>query len=156
MRVHILCSMCTLCSSASFAQQPAAQTPPPPKLVAGSADVTAMIAKAKTERKPDHANYVQPIVRHALYTANLEYRVAASTRPRRGMNAGPSSQCRHSTTGSERFRRPDAERRRIAKLLREHGIHLNVEPRTMNCERRPYELPYLLVADPTALRAAAF
>jgi mannose-6-phosphate isomerase-like protein (cupin superfamily) len=52
-----------------YAQQPAAKT------FTGSADVTAMIAKAKNERKPDQANFIQPLLQAAPYTANLEYRV---------------------------------------------------------------------------------
>ena len=81
MRARILCTILTLCSSTVSAQQPAAQSPPPPKLFAGSADVMAMIAKAKAERKPDQANYAQPIVRLAPYTANLEHRVAGVNAP---------------------------------------------------------------------------
>ena len=58
-----------------FAQQPAAQTAPPPtKLFTSSSDVTAMIAKAKAERKPDQANFVQPLLTLAPYSGNLEYR----------------------------------------------------------------------------------
>ena len=81
MRARVFCTIFTLCSSAAIAQQPAAQTPPPPKLFAGAGDVTAMIAKAKAERKPDQANFVQAIVRLAPYTANLEYRVAGVNAP---------------------------------------------------------------------------
>jgi mannose-6-phosphate isomerase-like protein (cupin superfamily) len=78
----MFCTIFTLFSSAALAQQPAAQNPPPAaKLFAGSADVTAMIAKAKSERKPDQANFVQPIVRLAPYAANLEYRVAGVNAP---------------------------------------------------------------------------
>ena len=58
-----------------------AQAPPAPKLFAGAGDVTAMIAKAKAERKPDQANFVQPIVRLAPYSANLEYRVGSVVAP---------------------------------------------------------------------------
>ncbi|MBI3399835.1 MAG: cupin domain-containing protein [Acidobacteria bacterium] len=43
--------------------------------------MTAMIAKAKSERKPDQANFSQPIVRLAPYNANLEYRVAGLNAP---------------------------------------------------------------------------
>ena len=65
-----------------FAQAPA--TPPPvPKLFAAAADVTALIANARKERKPDQANFVQPILQLAPYNANLEYRVA-------GVNANAS------------------------------------------------------------------
>ena len=70
-----------LASSSGFAQAPA--TPPAPKLFASAADVTALIAKAKQERKPDQANFAQPIVQLAPYNANLEYRVA-------GINANAS------------------------------------------------------------------
>jgi mannose-6-phosphate isomerase-like protein (cupin superfamily) len=52
-----------------FAQQPAAKT------FTSAADVAAMIAKAKNERKADQANFVQPLLQSAPYTVNLEYRV---------------------------------------------------------------------------------
>jgi len=82
MRACVFCTIFTLFSSAAIAQQPAAQNPPPPaKLFAGSADVTAMIAKARSERKPDQANFVQPLVRLAPYNANLEYRVSGVNAP---------------------------------------------------------------------------
>lgn len=68
----------------AFSSLALAQTAPPsPKLFASSAEVTAMIAKAKAERRPDQPNYSQPIVRLAPYSANLEYRVA-------GLNANAS------------------------------------------------------------------
>jgi mannose-6-phosphate isomerase-like protein (cupin superfamily) len=66
-------------SAPAWAQQPAA----PPKLFVPAADLAAMIAKAKRERKPDQANFTQPIVQAAPYSANLEYRVA-------GVNANAS------------------------------------------------------------------
>jgi len=82
MRAYVLGTIFTLISSATLAQQPAAQgAAPVAKLFAGSADVTAMIAKAKAERKPDQANFVQPIVQLAPYTANLEYRAAGVNAP---------------------------------------------------------------------------
>lgn len=82
MRVHVFVAVLTLCSSAALAQQPAAQgAAPAAKLFAGSADVTAMIAKAKSERKPDQPNFIQPIVQLAPYNANLEYRVAGVKAP---------------------------------------------------------------------------
>lgn len=55
------------------AQPPAAAQP---KLFLPDADVKALIARAQRERKPDQANFVQPIVELAPYRANLEYRVA--------------------------------------------------------------------------------
>jgi len=82
MRARLLCTIFTMASSAALAQQPAAPAAAPsPKLFAASADVTAMIAKAKKERKPDQANFVQPIVQLAPYNANLEYRVAGVAAP---------------------------------------------------------------------------
>jgi mannose-6-phosphate isomerase-like protein (cupin superfamily) len=74
--------MFMLVASAGLAQQPAPQNPASaPRLFAGSADVTAMIAKAKSERKPDQPNFVQPIVQLAPYNANLEYRAAGVSAP---------------------------------------------------------------------------
>ncbi|HJZ74598.1 MAG TPA: cupin domain-containing protein [Vicinamibacterales bacterium] len=76
MRARLIATILTLFSSAALAQQPAAPAAAPsPKLFAGAGDVTAMIAKAKSERKPDQANFVQPIVSLAPFNANLEYRV---------------------------------------------------------------------------------
>jgi mannose-6-phosphate isomerase-like protein (cupin superfamily) len=66
-----------LVSASTFAQAPA--TPPAPKLFAAAGDVTALIANAKKERKPDQANFAQPILQLAPYNANLEYRVAGPT-----------------------------------------------------------------------------
>ena len=82
MRKHLLFSILTLYSSAALAQQPAAQgAAPAAKLFAGSADVTAMMAKAKSERKADQPNFIQPIVQLAPYIANLEYRVGGVKAP---------------------------------------------------------------------------
>ena len=53
----------------------------PPKTFASAAEVEAMINKAKNERKPDQANFIQQIVRLAPYNANLEYRVAGVDTP---------------------------------------------------------------------------
>jgi mannose-6-phosphate isomerase-like protein (cupin superfamily) len=58
-------------AAVALAQQPAAKT------FTGSADVAAMIQKAKNERKPDQANFMQPLLQAAPYTVNLEYRVKA-------------------------------------------------------------------------------
>ena len=54
----------------------AAAQPPAMKTFASSADVAAMIAKAKAERKPDQPLFAQPILQLAPYTASLEYRGA--------------------------------------------------------------------------------
>jgi mannose-6-phosphate isomerase-like protein (cupin superfamily) len=71
MRWLLVATMCVGSVSMAFGQQP-----PTPQLFASSAEVTAMIAKAKAERRSDQANYTQPILRLAPYSANLEYRVA--------------------------------------------------------------------------------
>jgi len=51
------------------AQQPSMKT------YSSAADVAAMVAKAKNERKPDQPNYIQQILQAAPYNVNLEYRV---------------------------------------------------------------------------------
>ena len=83
MRVVVRGFVVMMCSQALLAQAPAAQAPPAPKLFTSAGDLTAMIATAKKERKPDQANFTQPILRLAPYNANLEYRVA-------GINANAS------------------------------------------------------------------
>ena len=55
--------------------------PPPARLFAAAADVKALIAKARAERRPDQPNFVQPIVTLAPYNANLEYRVGNLAAP---------------------------------------------------------------------------
>jgi mannose-6-phosphate isomerase-like protein (cupin superfamily) len=66
-------------ASSVMAQQPASPNPAPSlKTFASSADVAALIAKAKRERKPDQANYAQPILQLAPYNVSLEYRAAVA------------------------------------------------------------------------------
>ena len=82
MRAYVSFTIVTLFSSVAFAQQPPAQgAAPAAMLFASSADVAALVAKAKSERKPDQANFVQPLVRLAPYNANLEYRVSGVNAP---------------------------------------------------------------------------
>ncbi|MEQ1867747.1 MAG: cupin domain-containing protein, partial [Micropepsaceae bacterium] len=57
---------------------PAAPSPAAMKLFASSADVAALIAKARAERKPDQALISQRIVELAPYNVNLEYRAAVA------------------------------------------------------------------------------
>ncbi len=64
-------------ASGLFAQQTAT------KAFTSAADVAAMMAKAKSERKPDQANFIDVLLRSAPYTADLEYRV-------RGVDTPPS------------------------------------------------------------------
>jgi mannose-6-phosphate isomerase-like protein (cupin superfamily) len=66
----------------AVAQQPNQQrTQQPDKTFTSAADVEAMIAKAKTERKSDQANFLQPLLRLSPYAVNLEYRVEGVDTP---------------------------------------------------------------------------
>jgi len=77
MRTAVIVFALGLMPGSVFAQQaaPAAQAL---KTFASSADVTALIAKAKATRKPDQANLIQPLLQLAPYTANLEYRAGVA------------------------------------------------------------------------------
>ncbi len=68
---------------AAFVSKAEAQqaAPPIPKLFSSSADVTAMIAKARAERRPDQPNFTQPILQLAPYNANLEHRIGGVNAP---------------------------------------------------------------------------
>jgi len=70
MRIFVIVLAATLAASL-MAQQPAA-----PKTFASAADVAALMAKAKSDRKQDQANFIQQILTLAPYNANLEYRAA--------------------------------------------------------------------------------
>jgi mannose-6-phosphate isomerase-like protein (cupin superfamily) len=59
------------------AQQPAAPSAAAMRSYLASADVKALIAKAKAERKSDQPILVQPLLQLTPYSLNLEYRVAA-------------------------------------------------------------------------------
>ena len=59
-----------LLAAVAGAQQPA------DKIVATNAEIMAMVAKAKKERKPDQPTFAQPLLALAPYGANLEYRAA--------------------------------------------------------------------------------
>ena len=67
----------TLLTMAAMAQQsaapPAAQAM---KMFTSSADITALIAKAKSERTANQPIVAEPILRLAPYAANLEYRAS--------------------------------------------------------------------------------
>jgi mannose-6-phosphate isomerase-like protein (cupin superfamily) len=78
-RVVMIAAICgAVVAAPSLRAQSAA---PPAKLFSASADVKAMIARAKAERKPDQPNFSQPIVTLAPYNANLEYRVSGLNAP---------------------------------------------------------------------------
>ena len=59
-----------------FAAQVYAQSAPDMQSMASAADVAALIAKAKRDRKPDQPTFIQPLLKFAPYTASLEYRAA--------------------------------------------------------------------------------
>jgi mannose-6-phosphate isomerase-like protein (cupin superfamily) len=79
MRTVLIVLGLALVSSAASAQQSAAQNPVQTmKIFASSADVAALVAKAKSERKGDQALFAQPLLQLAPIVANLEYRVATA------------------------------------------------------------------------------
>jgi len=63
---------CTIAASAIWAQQPA----PPTKTYSSSADVAALLAKAKADHKEGQPTVIERILTLAPYGANLEYRTA--------------------------------------------------------------------------------
>lgn len=66
----------TLCAATAIAQQPGGQQATMMKLFSSAADVEALIAKAKTDRKGNQPTVIEPLLRLAPYNANLEYRAA--------------------------------------------------------------------------------
>ena len=54
----------------------AQNAPPPDKIFSTSGDITALIAKAKQDRKGDAPNTIETILSLAPYRAQLEYRTA--------------------------------------------------------------------------------
>jgi mannose-6-phosphate isomerase-like protein (cupin superfamily) len=79
MRAIIIGLTVALVSVSVHAQQVAQNPAQAMKTFTSSADVAALIAKARSERKPGQALIAQPIVQLAPYTASLEYRAAVST-----------------------------------------------------------------------------
>ena len=63
-------------SAALMAQQPGPQAPQAPKLYSSAADVAALIAKSKNDRKDGQATVTQRILQLAPYNASLEYRAS--------------------------------------------------------------------------------
>ena len=78
MRAHLITIALMVITALAVAQQPAKQgkQPPATKTYVSAADVTAMMGKAKNERKQDQANFIQSLLNLAPYSANLEYRGA--------------------------------------------------------------------------------
>ena len=65
-----------LVSSSTFAQQPAPAAAA--RTMVSAADVAAMIAKAKVDRKPEQALLAQSMIRLDQYNVSLEYRAAVA------------------------------------------------------------------------------
>ena len=80
MRATLIVSILVVCAAAvAAAQQPAAPAANPAaaiKTFCSSADVQALIAKAKSERKDGQPIVVERVVQLAPYSANLEYRAS--------------------------------------------------------------------------------
>jgi mannose-6-phosphate isomerase-like protein (cupin superfamily) len=77
MRAILLSLAFMLVTAGAMAQQPATQPPAPTiKTYTSSADVEALIAKAKAERKEGQGNFSQRLLELAPYNVNLEYRAA--------------------------------------------------------------------------------
>ncbi len=74
MRFIALALAATLLSAGAFAQS----TPAVMKTFAGNADIPALIAKAKADRKGDQPLVIVPMASVAPYNINLEYRPGTS------------------------------------------------------------------------------
>jgi mannose-6-phosphate isomerase-like protein (cupin superfamily) len=66
----------TLLTAAAVAQQPAAPAAQAMKTYTSAADITALIAKARSDRKGNAPTTTENILRLAPYNASLEYRAA--------------------------------------------------------------------------------
>ena len=73
MRTAIAALALIASSSLAFAQAP---NPAASRTMVSAADVAAMMAKAKADRKPDQANLAQSMIQLAPYNVSLEYRGA--------------------------------------------------------------------------------
>lgn len=72
-----LCGTLTALTLLLAAGPSAAQTPAPEtRLFSSSAEIEAMIARAKATIRPDQPNLTQPLLQFAPYRASLEYRQA--------------------------------------------------------------------------------
>ena len=75
MRTALATAVLIAASSVAFAQQPT-PNPAASRTMVSAADVAAMMAKAKAERKTDQANLAQSMIQLAPYNVSLEYRGA--------------------------------------------------------------------------------
>jgi mannose-6-phosphate isomerase-like protein (cupin superfamily) len=81
MRIFSIVTVVGIAAMAMAQQSNQQRAPQPDKTFTSAADVEAMIAKAKSERKPDQPNFNQPLLRLAPYAVNLEYRVEGIDTP---------------------------------------------------------------------------
>ena len=77
MRTAIAATVLIAFSSLAFAQQPAPNSAASRTMVS-AADVAAMMAKAKADRKADQALLAQSMIQLAPYNVSLEYRAAVA------------------------------------------------------------------------------
>jgi mannose-6-phosphate isomerase-like protein (cupin superfamily) len=77
MRTMIFSLALTLLTTVALAQQPAPQSPEKPvKTFTSAADVAALIAKAKSDRKEGQATVAEPMLELGSYDGHLEYRAS--------------------------------------------------------------------------------
>ena len=76
MRALVINLVLAILPTTAVGQQPSTQAAPAMKTFSSSADVAALIAKAKSERKEGQPIVSEPILQLAPYNANLEYRAS--------------------------------------------------------------------------------
>jgi mannose-6-phosphate isomerase-like protein (cupin superfamily) len=76
MRNTIFCFIAIAITGAAGAQPPAAASPAAGRTMVSAADVEALIAKAKAERKADQPLVAQSLLQLAPYNVSLEYRAS--------------------------------------------------------------------------------
>ena len=77
MRTTIIGLAFTLLATVGWAQQPAPQSPEKPtKTFTSAADVAALIAKAKSQRKEGEGLVTEPMLALGSYNGHLEYRAS--------------------------------------------------------------------------------
>jgi mannose-6-phosphate isomerase-like protein (cupin superfamily) len=84
MRTVIVSLVFTLAVSVALAKKPAPQPAPqstekPTKLFTSAADLTALIAKAKSERKEGQPLVTEPMLELGTYDGHLEYRASVGS-----------------------------------------------------------------------------
>src|SRR5262245_43724274 len=78
MRAFIVGFAVILTASVALAQQPAAPGQAASRTMVSASEVTALIAKAKAERKDNQALLAQSMIQLAPYNVSLEYRAAVA------------------------------------------------------------------------------